>query len=261
MISLSYKSITGFMNRLVLKTSKISALNPIEMMVASLILGSVTYVYLFNLAKSSEILSTASIYDTSFLSTILYASPNDISFSPLKQDPPLPAASISRIELKQLSIALSDPTNQHNMDTIMRFHHYIESTQLDFSSLGYQEKGVMTYKDHLCYNVSRTCPTMKTITKDNNVILSYVFDLSDDQRIKASHLWDQKVMASSLDRLTPTAMQYHHSEGSISTIVWLIRIIKNISRDTAVRMKVRNGHTFLTDKITHPPFRVLPRWM
>ncbi|KAL7321598.1 3-hydroxy-3-methylglutaryl-coenzyme A (HMG-CoA) reductase isozyme [Mucor circinelloides] len=237
MISLSYKSITGFMNRLVLKTSKISALNPIEMIVASLILGSVTYVYLFNLAKSSEILSTATIYDTSFLSTILYASPNDISFSPLKQDPPLPAASISRIELKQLSIALSDPTNQQNMDTIMRFHNYIESTQLDFSSLGYQEKGVMTYKDHLCYNVSRTCPTMETITRENNVILSYVFDLSDDQRIKASHLWDQKVMASSLDRLTPTATQYHHSEGSISTIVWLIRIIKNISRDTTVRMK------------------------
>ncbi|KAL9546246.1 hypothetical protein MBANPS3_006749 [Mucor bainieri] len=234
---LSYKSITGFMNRLVLRTSQISTLNPIEMMVASLILGSVTYVYLFSLAKSSKILSTANIYDTSYLSTILYASPNDISFSPLKQDPSLPAASISRMELKQLSIALSDPTHQHNMDAIKRFREHVESTPLNVSDLDHHErKGAMTYKDHLCYNASTACPTLKTITKDNNVILSYVFDLHDDQRIKASHLWDQKVMASSVDRLIPMATQHHYSEGSISTVVWLIRIIKNIARDTAVRM-------------------------
>lgn len=242
MICFSYKTITGFMNRLVLKASKISALNPIEMMAASLILGSVTYVYLFNLAKSSEILSAASIYDTSFLSTILYASPNDISFSPLKQqDLTLPAASISRIELKQLSIALSDPSNKHNMDTIMRFHNYIESTQLNFSNLDYQEEGAMTYKDHLCYNASTTCRTLKTIIKDNNIILSYVFDLNDDQRIKAAQLWDQKVVGSSLDKLVPMATQNFHSE-SISTVVWLIRVMKNIYRDTAIRMNVRNGH-------------------
>lgn len=241
MSSFSYKAITGFINRIVLKISKISALNPIEMMVASLILGSVTYVYLFNLAKSSEILSTARIHDTSFLSTILYASPNDISFSPLKQqDPSLPVESISRIELKQLSIALSDSSSKYNMDTIMRFNNYIESTQLDFSDLDYQE-GVMTYKEHLCYNASTTCRTLKAIINDNNVILSYVFDLNDDQRIKAAQLWDQKVMASSLDKLVPMTTQYYHSE-SISTVVWLIRIIKNISRDTAIRMNVRNSH-------------------
>ncbi|GAN11386.1 hydroxymethylglutaryl-CoA (NADPH) reductase [Mucor ambiguus] len=233
---LSYKSITGFMNRLVLKTAKISILNPIEMMVASLILASVTYVYLFNLAKSSEILSAASIYDTSFLSTILYASPNDTSFSLLKQEVPLPAASISRIELKQLSITLSDPTNQHNMGAIKRFHEHVESTPLDFSDLDHQEKEAMTYKDHLCYNASRICPTLKTITSGNNVIMSYVFDLNDDQRTRASHLWDQKVMTSSVDRLIPMATQHHYNEGSVSTVVWLIRVMKNIARDTATRM-------------------------
>ncbi|OAD07314.1 hypothetical protein MUCCIDRAFT_33890 [Mucor lusitanicus CBS 277.49] len=233
---LSYKSITGFMNRLVLKTSKVSALNPIETMVASLILGSVTYVYLFNLAKSSEILSTASIYDTSFVSTILYASPNDISFSPLKQDPPLPAVSISRIELKQIAIALSDPAHQHNMDAIQRFRNHVESTPVDFSDLEHQEKGLMTYKDHLCYNASTTCLTCQPFNRDNSAILSYVFDLSNDQRIKASHLWDQKVMSSSVDRLIPMATQHQYNERSISTVVWLIRIMKNIARDTAVRM-------------------------
>ncbi|CEP17267.1 hypothetical protein [Parasitella parasitica] len=232
---LSYKSITSSMNRLVLKVSKVSALNPIEMMVATLILASVTYVYLFNLAKSSEIVSTASIHDTSYFSTILYASPNDISFSPLKQDPSMPITSTSRIELKQLSIALSDPSNKYNMDTIKRFHDYIESTQLDFFDSSQDLQEAMTYKNHLCYNASATCPTLKTMIKDNNVILSYVFDLNDDQRVKASHLWDQKVMASSLDRLVPMATQHYHSE-SISTVVWLIRVIQNISRDTANRM-------------------------
>ncbi|KAK4521341.1 Translation initiation factor 3 subunit b [Mucor velutinosus] len=233
---LSYKFITGCMSPLVLKTSEISILNPIETMVASLILGSVTYVYLFSLAKSSEILSTASIYDTSFVSTILYASPNDISFSLLKQDLFLPAASISRIELKQLSIASSDPTNEHNMNAIMRFHDYVEVTPLNFSDLGHQEKRIMTYKDHLCYNASTTCPTYKPFNTDNSVVLSYVFDLNNDQRIKTSHLWDQKVMAFSMDRLIPMATQHHYNEKSISTVVWLIRIIKNIARDTAIRM-------------------------
>ncbi|KAI8636303.1 hydroxymethylglutaryl-coenzyme A reductase-domain-containing protein [Parasitella parasitica] len=234
----SYKSITSSMNRLVLKISKVSVMNPIEMMVATLILASVTYVYLFNLAKSSEILSTANIYDTSYMSTILYASPNDVSFSPLKQDPSVPIASTSRIELKQLSIALSDPSNKYNMETIKRFHDYIESAQLDFSDMNQgqqREQGIMTYKNDLCYNASTTCPKLNTVIKDSNVILSFVFDLNDDQRVRASHLWDKKVMASSLDRLIPMTTHHYHSE-SISTVVWLIRIIKNISRDTANRM-------------------------
>lgn len=230
LVNFSLKSISTFLYRLVSKTTRMSARNPIETMVACLIMASVTYVYLFNLAKSSEILASASIYQTSLLSSILYASPNDISFSPLQkqrtEDYPL-----SRLELKQVSImSQSTRLNQDSLDNIIEFQDYIE-LKLHFSDEG------LTFRDHLCYKPDNTsgCIVYKRKEKDNTVLLSYVFDLN--YHLQDARLWEQKVMASSLNKLVPMATTHHHSE-STSTILWIMRIIKNISKDTDARLNV-----------------------
>jgi hydroxymethylglutaryl-CoA reductase (NADPH) len=243
----------------VLKTTRLSAKNPIEMMVASLILGSVTYVYLFNLAKSSEILTSATFQSTA-QSTILYSSSQDTSFSPLIDyimlDPP--PKTVKRLELKQLEISTEKGLSKDNLINILKFQNYIESG-LHFSD------GILpntwTYRDDLCYKMeANKCfvqspleiwnndikklqsdrdplSKLKFALSDNQFIISYVFDLNDSYHAQAAGLWEKIVTSSSLDNIVPLT-SYQHSE-STSTIVWIMRVIKNIIRDTSIRMNVR----------------------
>lgn len=218
------------LHRVVVKTTRISARNPIEMLVASLIMASVTYVYLFNLAKSSEILASASIYQNLLSSSVLYASPMDNTFTPLqKQTNDYP---VSLLELKQVSIVpQSSRFTQDGLDNIIQFQDYIES-KLHFSDEGW------AFRDHLCYKPDNTsnCVVYKRKEKDNTIVLSYVIDLN--RHLQEARLWEQKVMASTLDKLVPKAMIQHYSENT-STINWIIRIIKNIFKDVEAKLNVK----------------------
>jgi hydroxymethylglutaryl-CoA reductase (NADPH) len=232
LVNFSLKSLSAFLHKLVLKTTRMSARNPIEMMVASLIMGSVTYVYLFNLAKSSDILASASIYQTSSLSTVLYASPYDTALSPLQKQS-IKDYPFSRLELKQVSIApQSTRLTQDGLDNIIEFQDYIES-KLHFTDEGW------TFRDRLCYKPNNTsdCIVYKRKEKDNSISLAYILDLN--HHFQDARLWEQKVMATSLNKLVPMKTAPHHSE-SISTILWIMRIIQSISRDTDARLNVKH---------------------
>jgi hypothetical protein len=258
LLSFSYKSMTSLLGRIVLKTTLLSAKNPIEMMVASLLLGSVTYVYLFNLAKSSELLASAT-YQSSVLSTILYAAPEDTAFSLVDYStliPPPPFEQVTRLELKQIEIlSQQEALSKDGLINILLFQDYIES-ELHFSDG--RLPNTWTFRDNLCYKPSNRClihspldiwhhdlkklqldkdPLSQLETKDK-LVLSYVFDLNDHYHAQAAGLWEQKVMASSLNKLMPLATNHYYGE-STSTIIWLGRIIKNIFKDAAARMNVK----------------------
>lgn len=274
MLNFSYKSITSLLIRILLKTTRVSAKNPIEMMVASLLLGSVTYVYLFNLAKSSEVLASAA-YQASDLSTILYAAPEDTSFSPLNDYStlmPLPQQ-VTRLELKQLKISSpQDTLSKDSLINILLFQSYIES-ELHFSDG--RLPNTWTYRDNLCYkpNISDKCLTqspldvwhhdlkklqhekdpLSQLGRNNELTLSYVFDLSDQYHAQAAGLWEKRVMTSSFNKLVPLSTNHYHGE-STSTIVWLARVIKNLFKDASARFNVMYNITDASIRYTYSYF-------
>ncbi|KAI9475704.1 MAG: hydroxymethylglutaryl-CoA reductase [Benjaminiella poitrasii] len=229
------------LNRFISKTVRTAILNPIEVMVAHLILSSIAYVYLFNLAKSSEVLKGASISHDSILSTVLYASPNDISFSPLKDNPSslLTSPTVTRLGLKQLEISppLQQQASQEGLNNIEKFQDHIES-KLHFPD----GNTSWTYQNQLCYNISNnSCPVFERFVKeDHTIVLFYMFDLNDSRRVELAELWEKKIQSTLIDKIVPVSYlkhqhYYSHSE-NMSTIVWLIRILKNIFRDAVIRM-------------------------
>ncbi|KAI8047779.1 hydroxymethylglutaryl-coenzyme A reductase-domain-containing protein [Thamnidium elegans] len=250
-LSFSYKSAISLLNTLVIKTTRQSAKNPIEMMVSSLILGSVTYVYLFNLAKSSELLASAT-YPSSARATVLYASARDTSFSPTLEYTTL-IPPITHLGLKQLAISQVNGLSKQGLINILQFQDYVES-DLHFSDG--RLSNAWTYRDNLCYKTKNKCfmqspldnwnYDINQLQKDQNplskldfyqqnkIVLSFLFDLNDGQHVQAAALWEQKVMSLSLDKLVP--LTKHHNYERTSTILWLARVIKNISKDMTERM-------------------------
>lgn len=219
-IRFCYKSMIKLIVKIIMKIIQVSSLYSIEMMVAHLILGSVNYVYLFNLAKSSELLASASIYQTSSLSTVLYASPNDISFSPLGNDYSM-HEQIMPLKSKQAEIVIA--TNQKQPELLQDSLCYIESNL-------HTPDQFRVYNDNLCFQANNT--SFYWLTCDRSY---YLPDLIDKQAPQGVKFWEKKITPSSLDKLVPLTYQQHHSEGAI---LWLGRIVKNISKDAIVRMNV-----------------------
>lgn len=252
-LSFSYKSAISLLNTLVMKTTRRSVKNPIEMMVACLILGSVTYVYLFNLAKSSELLASA-IYPSSTHATFLYASPSDTSFSPILEYTTL-IPPVTHLGIKQFDISQVNGLSKQSLINILQFQDYVES-DLHFSDG--RLPNAWTYRDNLCYKTKNKCfmqsplenwnndinllqkdqnPLSKLdFSQQNKIVLSFLFDLNDSQHVQAAALWELKVMSLSLDKLVP--LTKHHRYESTSTILWLARVIKNIFKDMIERMNV-----------------------
>lgn len=235
-LKFSYKSIIQLLNTVLINTTRLSAKNPIKMMISSLILGSVTYVYLFNLAKASELLAAASYPPASELTSILCDSFNDISFSS-----PL----IENISLRPLpksnTLQLLDTSKEMNRYT--KEKSLINPSQLD-KDLHLSDsrlENAWTYRNNLCNCDIKQLqidhdPLFKSKLPFNSLALSFPFDINTSQHDQATKLWEQKVLSLSLDKSVPITP--HHPYESASTLLWLARIIKIISKDINERINV-----------------------
>ncbi|KAI7867585.1 3-hydroxy-3-methylglutaryl coenzyme A reductase [Spinellus fusiger] len=122
----AFKSFSQMVGIGIKKATKMSSRNPIEMIVAILILSSFSYFYLFNLARTSDIFSgtVTRLYPTS-----VYASLQSTTFSQVDRavENSIPKNAV-KVNVHQ--ILVSDPKgvlNHQTLSSVLRFQHKAEN--------------------------------------------------------------------------------------------------------------------------------------
>ncbi|RUS33409.1 3-hydroxy-3-methylglutaryl coenzyme A reductase [Jimgerdemannia flammicorona] len=154
--------LSSFTRRTLHNAAKRSSKNPIEMIVATLILASFCYFYLFHLAKNSEIFvdNSQSIVDPAFVS----ATRETDQFLPYDHNLSNPPTNAVRLKLKQIVIsnpvepnALGQPSSgvltRPVLTSVLQFQEMIEKEL--FVADGVNK---YLYNDNLCYKRPRSNP-------------------------------------------------------------------------------------------------------
>ncbi|KAF7725182.1 3-hydroxy-3-methylglutaryl-coenzyme A (HMG-CoA) reductase isozyme [Apophysomyces ossiformis] len=231
----------------------LSVQNPLEMMVASLVLGSASYVYLFNLAKIITSTSQTSLVRP----YTLYANDtNQFSHYPI-HDP-----RVVRLDLKQIVVWSNDTLSQSTLSTVLAFQQWIERDI---------RVNHMTFRDDLCYppthcfvrsplefwqyshrSLIADKNILETIAQHSNasylfkgiryhrgrmegadaLVLSFLFDVSGPTRAQAAKLWENKVASISFDR--PFGMsKVNHSVRLLRTAKIILGTMKTLVHNAA----------------------------
>jgi hydroxymethylglutaryl-CoA reductase (NADPH) len=113
----AFKSISTLLGKGIHRAARISARNPIEMIVAMLILASFSYFALLNLAKTSDIFSGTA---TQLHPTLAYRTHEAVDFSQLtdKEYKALPSDSVVKIQLNQ--IVIEDPSTSKRSEGVIK---------------------------------------------------------------------------------------------------------------------------------------------
>ncbi|KAG0169931.1 3-hydroxy-3-methylglutaryl-coenzyme A (HMG-CoA) reductase isozyme [Apophysomyces sp. BC1034] len=231
----------------------LSAKNPLEMMVASLVLGSASFVYLFSLAK---ILSN--VPQTSFTRpyTVYANATNYFNHHPVHD------RTAVRLELKQIVVWSNDTLSRSMLSTVLDFQQWIER-EIRVNQL--------TFRDDLCY-LSPQCfvrsplelwqynhrylamdkNVLETVTRHSNasylfkgiryhrghvedadaLVLSFLFDVSGPSRAQAAKAWENKVASISFDRLFGIT-KVNHSVRFVRTVKIILGTMKTLIHNAA----------------------------
>ncbi|KAI8379631.1 3-hydroxy-3-methylglutaryl coenzyme A reductase [Radiomyces spectabilis] len=259
----AFRSISSLIGRGVHRASKMSSRNPIEMIVAILILASFSYFYLFNLARTSDIFSGTV---TRLYPTTAYADGHAKEFSVVESMDSVPKNAI-KIHLKQ--ILVTDPhrslLNQKTLSSVLHFQRLIENEIYVPDNTAVNR---FAYNHDLCYKVSLThdrpnmCFTQSPLAFWNNdievlqadndllatlkenqntanyifedlqydtssthsLVLSYAFNASSVYRQQLNAIWSHKVAT-----LPPADLVSLSNTGQQETVFsWLFIITRNV---------------------------------
>ncbi|KAF7728610.1 3-hydroxy-3-methylglutaryl-coenzyme A (HMG-CoA) reductase isozyme [Apophysomyces ossiformis] len=123
----AFRSFSAMVGKGIHRAAKLSSRNPIEMIVAILILSSFSYFYLFNLARTSDIFTgtVTRLYPTS-----VYALGDSKEFARVNRSlsDTLPNNAI-KVQLKQVTVTAPSATilNRETLASVLRFQHMVEN--------------------------------------------------------------------------------------------------------------------------------------
>lgn len=154
----AFRSFSAIFGGSIHRAAKLSSRNPIEMVVVVLILASLCYFYLFNLARTSDIFSGTV---TRLYPTFAYASSGDATqFTQLDRgDPLLPQHENDAVKIHLKQIVISDPHHGNDvlthqtLSSVLRFQRFIEN-EIYVPSDSVKR---FAFNRDLCYKTSDQC--------------------------------------------------------------------------------------------------------
>ncbi|KAG2217475.1 hypothetical protein INT45_010761 [Circinella minor] len=180
MNSTAFKSVSTLIGKGIHHASKIAIRNPIEIIVATLLLASFGYFTLYNVARSSEIFSDTS-YTRLYPTTVYSTYPHKNGFTPIinkeqqQEDDNMELTSFTtttipknalKLYLKQITV--SDDTergvqNVNTLATILQFQQTVENTI--YVPEGNENNKKFSYQNGLCYRKNdKTCFVQSPLT-------------------------------------------------------------------------------------------------
>ncbi|KAI8143330.1 hydroxymethylglutaryl-CoA reductase [Fennellomyces sp. T-0311] len=240
----AFRSVSGLVGKGIHRAAKISIRNPIEMVVAVLLLASFGYFTLYNVARTSDIFSGTT---TRLYPATVYASSHQDEFSLIDNDENVKNA--LKIHLKQITVSDAEHgvLNPNTLSHILRFQQTIENNiyvPQDTANTKF------SYRNGLCYKPGNTCFVQSplalwendqdVLSNDKNILhtvrdhaaiidhstvtLSYAVNATGSMRHELAKQWAHKV-----ENLPPADLvsQANQNEGE-NLFAWLFIITRNV---------------------------------
>ncbi|KAI9319182.1 3-hydroxy-3-methylglutaryl coenzyme A reductase [Dichotomocladium elegans] len=217
----AFKSTSALLGKGIHRAAMLSIRNPIEMVVAVLIMASFSYFTLYNLARTSDIFTGTS---TRLYPATVYLPVDGSAFVPLApaEESTSTKSALKVVHLKQLAVI--DP--EHDVQTVARFQELVANqVYVPDEPADHQ----FSYARGLCYKPSKdsaACADLPTWETEDQVVLSYAVDATSPVRRELARQWSHKV-----DSLPPTAdlvSQSNQDEGE-NILVSLFIITRNVT--------------------------------
>lgn len=195
--ALTFRSLPALLGNGIHRGVRVSIRNPIEMVVAVLLLASFSYFTLYNLARTSDILSgTSNTRRRLYPATIVYpaaaAAASSMALNHSKQD-----SFENALRIHLIQIAVSDPS--HNSTAMAHLNHAIMHQVAVPDDNHATTRPQFSYSQDLCYQPSGSngCSELSALTRDNNddtlVTLWYALDGTSLFRRGLVRQWTHKI--------------------------------------------------------------------
>ncbi|KAG2180335.1 hypothetical protein INT44_003337 [Umbelopsis vinacea] len=264
----AFKSISTLLGKGIHRAARISARNPIEMMVAMLILASFSYFALLNLAKTSDIFTGTS---TRLHPTFAYRAGDAVTFTHLtdKELKAIPSDAVVKVQLNQ--IVIEDPSATRSkrseglvkpdvLEAVYQFQDVVEHQVLVPD--GPKTTKQYSFDSDLCYKPNNQCFRQTPLDLWNNDLAAihadqdiaatvaahlntaaHQFQMTDDQTKIQAFILSYAFNASTTIRqelakqwafkvatLPPGALISHTSmdDQQQNTFVWLFIVARNV---------------------------------
>lgn len=263
----AFKSISSLLGKVIHRAARISARNPIEMMVAMLIMASFSYFALLNLAKTSDIFTGTA---TRLHPTFAYRAGDAVTFTKLtdKELKAIPSDAVVKVQLNQ--IVIEDPSATRSkrselikpdvLEAVYKFQDVVEHQVLVPD--GPPATKQYSFDSDLCYKTNNQCFRQTPLDLWNNDpaaihadqdiaatvaahlnTAAHQFQMTDDQNKIQAFILSYAFNASSSIRqelakqwafkvatLPPGALISHNSmdDQQQNTFVWLFIVARNV---------------------------------
>lgn len=226
--TLTLRPLSTLLGRAIRQSAMVSIRNPIEMVVAVLLLASFSYFTL--LARTSDILSgTSNTQQRLYPTTVVYPTSSSSSSMTLNHSSIQKHSLENALRVHLIQIAVSDPS--HNSTSMARFKHAIMH-QIAVPDDDYAEHQ-FSYSHDLCYQPfgsNHGCSELSSPTtmRDNDstkVTLWYAVDGTSSFRRDLVRQWTHKIQ-----QLPPIGnlLSQDNQEKKENVLAWAFTIIRNV---------------------------------